>query len=69
MFLSLLIVDSILLDIPLMPKEEIHDVMYRLILPTTLNLANVFDVTQEFVRERLDEIRQSLPRMIAGYDF
>ena len=53
----------------LMPKEEIHDVMYRLILPTTLNLANIFDVTQEFVRERLDEIRQSLPRMIAGYDF
>ena len=53
----------------LMPEEEIYDVIYRLILPTTLNLANVFDVTQEFVRERLDEIRNSLPRMVGGYDF
>lgn len=53
----------------LMPEEEVYDVMHRLILVTTLNLANIFDVTQEFVRERLDEIRQSLPRMVGGYDF
>ena len=53
----------------LMPEDEVQDVLKQLILPTTLSLANIFYVTQEFVRERLDDIRPRLGRMIGGYDF
>lgn len=53
----------------LMPEDEVQHVLSELIMPTTLALANIFAVNQEFVRERLDEMRSRIKRMIAGYDF
>ena len=53
----------------LMPEEEVHDVNSQLIMPTVLNLANVFSVEPNFVVERLDAMRGTLKRMVAGYDF
>ena len=53
----------------LMPEDEVHDVLDKLILPTTFSLANIFDVTQEFVKERLDAMRERLKRLIGNYDF
>ena len=50
----------------LMPETQVNDVLDKLILPTTLSLAKIFQVSQEFVRRRLDEMR--VTTNIAGYN-
>ena len=51
----------------LMPESQVKDVICKLILPTTFSLAEIFQVTQEFVRQRLAEMEVETP--IAGYNF
>lgn len=51
----------------LMPASQVEEVLNKLILPTTYSLAKIFKVSQEFVRERLDEIGTQV--QIAGYNF
>lgn len=53
----------------LMPEAKIHEVNRRLIMPTVLSLANIFDVEPNFVVERLDAMKGVRRRMIGGYDF
>lgn len=51
----------------LMPTSQVEDVLDKLILPTTYSLADVFQVSQEFVRQRLNEMR--VTTLIGGYNF
>ena len=51
----------------LMPEEQVKKMLDKLILPTTLSLAKIFDVSQAFVLERLDVMEKDT--LIAGYDF
>ena len=51
----------------LMPESQVRAMCKKLLLPTTFALAKIFNVTQEFVRERLDAI-DKLPD-IAGYNY
>ena len=51
----------------LMPEEQVKKTLDKLILPTTLSLAKIFDVSQAFVSERLDVMETDT--LIAGYDF
>lgn len=51
----------------LMPERQVKEVLGELLIPTTLSLAKIFDVSQKFVRERLDEMH--LDTLIAGYNY
>lgn len=51
----------------LMPESQVKDVICKLILPTTRSLAEIFQVTQEFVNLRLSEM--GVMTLIAGYNF
>ena len=51
----------------LMPEQQVKNVLDKLILPTTWNLAKIFNVSQDFVKERLKEMKK-VP-WIAGYNF
>lgn len=51
----------------LAPEEQVRDVLSRLIIPTTYALGEIFQVSQDFVRERLSEIK--LAALIAGYNY
>ena len=51
----------------LMPEKQVKKMLDKLILPTTLSLAKLFDVSQAFVIERLKVMEKDT--LIAGYDF
>ena len=59
--------EKTLVDEMLMPREEVKDVVSKLIIPTTYCLSEVFQVPQDFVRERLKDLK--LPTMIAGFNY
>lgn len=51
----------------LMPQNEVRNTVKRLLIPTTYNLGEVFQVPQDFVRARLNDLK--IPTMIAGYNY
>ena len=51
----------------LMPKARVSEVIHELILPSTKVLAEIFQVTEKFVKDRLDEIG-SIRTVILGYN-
>ena len=51
----------------LMPEHYVESFARQLISPTTFALANMFGVTQEFVRKRLEHM--GYKGMIAGYNY
>lgn len=51
----------------LMPESQVKEILGKLILPTTFTLAKIFNVSQEFVRQRLDEM--GIDAYIAGYNY
>lgn len=51
----------------LMPKSQVKKILNKLILPTTFSLAKIFSVSQEFVRQRLDEMHIDV--YIGGYNY
>jgi len=51
----------------LMPEEQVKKMLNKLILPTTFSLAEIFNVSQDFVRERLRGMNEDT--LIAGYNF
>ena len=51
----------------LMPTSQVEYVLDKLILPTTFNLAEIFQVSQEFLKQRLNEMR--VTTLIGGYNF
>ena len=51
----------------LMPERQVKEMVGQLRIPTTLSLAKIFDVSQEFVRERLDEMH--IETLIVGYNY
>lgn len=51
----------------LMPESQVKKMLNKLILPTTFSLAEIFNVSQDFVRERLKAMKEDA--MIAGYNF
>ncbi len=51
----------------LMPERQVKEILGELLIPTTLSLAEIFDVSQEFVRQRLDEMH--LDTRIGGYNY
>ena len=51
----------------LMPTTQVEDVLEKLLLPTTFSLADIFHVSQEFVKERLSEMQ--VTTLIGGYNF
>lgn len=59
--------EKTLVDELLMPRESVKDVVNRLLIPTTYNLSEIFQVPQDFVKERLKDLK--LPTMIAGYNY
>lgn len=50
----------------LMPKSQVEDVLDKLLLPKTFTLAEIFQVSKEFVRQRLDEM--CVTTLIKGYN-
>lgn len=50
----------------LMPEIKVKDVICKLILPSTTVLTEIFQVSQEFVKLRLDEI--GIMTLIQGYN-
>lgn len=50
----------------LMPEPQVKDVICKLILPSTVVLADIFQVSEEFVKQRLDEI--GIMTLIQGYN-
>ena len=50
-----------------MPKKKVYEILDQLILPTVSNLADVFNVSPDFVKERLDVL--NLNKQIAGYHY
>lgn len=59
--------EKTLVDELLMPREEVRDVVGKLLIPTTYTLSEVFQVPQDFVRQRLKDLK--LPILIAGYNY
>lgn len=59
--------EKTLVDELLMPRESVKDVVNRLLIPTTYNLSEIFQVPQDFVKARLKDLK--LPTMIAGYNY
>ena len=59
--------ENMLIHEMLMPESQVKDVICRLILPTTFTLSQIFQVSQDFVRQRLDEI--GIMTLIIGYNF
>ncbi len=51
----------------LMPEKQVRVMCNKLLLPTTYALANIFSVSQEFVRARLDAM--GMNKNIAGYNY
>lgn len=51
----------------LMPEPKVYEVLDRLLLPTTFALSEIFEVSQEFVRQRLAQMQ--VDRYIAGYNY
>lgn len=51
----------------LMPESQVKDVVDKLILPTTYVLADIFHVSQEFVKQRLDKMHVN--RQIGNYHY
>lgn len=51
----------------LMPKSQVEDVLYQLIMPTTYSLAKIFGVSQSFVKHRLDQMY--IRRKIGNYNY
>ena len=51
----------------LMPTSQVEYILDKLILPTTFNLAEIFQVPQEFLKQRLNEMR--VTTLIGGYNF
>ena len=51
----------------LMPEEQVKKMLGELLMPTTFSLAKIFDVSQEFVRQRLQEMQ--IQTLIGGYNF
>lgn len=51
----------------LMPEMQVENVIGQLILPTTLSLAEIFNVSQQFVIERLYDMKANW--LIAGYNY
>ena len=51
----------------LMPEQQVRKIMGKLLMPTTFSLAKIFDVSQEFVRERLNEMQ--IDEYVGGYNF
>lgn len=50
----------------LMPKLRVAEVIAQLILPSTVALADIFQVPEEFVKHRLDEF--GIKTLISGYN-
>ena len=50
----------------LMPEAKVKEVICKLILPSTTVLADIFQVSEKFVKERLDEI--GIMTLIEGYN-
>lgn len=50
----------------LMPKSRVAEVICQLILPSTVVLADIFQVTEKFVKHRLAEI--GIKTLISGYN-
>lgn len=59
--------EKMLIHEMLMPETKVNEVINQLLLPTTYALADIFMVSQEFVRERLDEMH--VRRLIGGYNY
>lgn len=59
--------ENMLIHEMLMPESQVKDVICRLIFPTTFTLSQIFQVSQNFVRQRLDEM--GVMTLIAGYHF
>lgn len=51
----------------LMPEIQVESVLDQLVLPTTLRLAQIFKVSQQFVNERLRDMNVTCP--IGGYNY
>ncbi len=51
----------------LMPQAEVRAVVKKLLVPTTHNIGEIFQVPQDFVRARLKELKIAV--MIAGYNY
>lgn len=51
----------------LMPEIQVESVLDQLVLPTTLILAEIFKVSQQFVIERLRDMNVTCP--IGGYNY
>lgn len=50
----------------LMPESQVRNIVNKLLLPTVSGLANIFQVSEWFVKQRLNYI--DLPSFIIGYD-
>lgn len=59
--------EKTLVDELLMSRESVKDVVNRLLIPTTYNLSEIFQVPQDFVKERLKDLK--LPTLIVGYNY
>lgn len=51
----------------LIPTSQVENILDKLILPTTFNLAEIFQVPQEFLKQRLNEM--CVTTLIGGYNF
>ena len=58
--------EKMLVDEMLMPELQVKEMIGKLILPSTVVLAKLFQVSEQFVRQRLAEI--NIKTRIAGYN-
>lgn len=59
--------ENMLIHEMLMPESQVKDVICKLLFPTTFSLSKIFQVSQAFVRQRLDEM--DVVVLIGGYNF
>lgn len=51
----------------LMPETQVKDILKKLLMPTTFSLARIFQVPQEFVKQRLHEM--GVTSLIGGFNY